>query len=130
MVDIHCHILPFLDDGPKSWEIALEMCRLAREDGVEHIVATPHANDRYAYDRGQAQAALDLLRQRCDPKLTFSLGCELYLSFDNLESALANPRNFIIGQTGYVLVELSSYGIPPAINDSLGRLRSRGLVPI
>ena len=51
MIDIHSHILPEVDDGPKSWEVACEMCRLSAEDGVEHIVATPHANDRYPYDR-------------------------------------------------------------------------------
>src|SRR5207248_9627809 len=111
MIDIHCHILPQLDDGRKSWEIVLEMCRLAQEDGIQHIVATPHANDRYTYERREAQAALDVLRQRCTPTLTFSLGCELHLSYENLQSVIAGPREFIIGQTPYLLVELSNYGI-------------------
>ena len=44
MVDIHCHILPEVDDGARSWEMASEMCRMAVADGVDHIVATPHAN--------------------------------------------------------------------------------------
>ena len=51
MIDIHCHILPEVDDGPKSWEAAETMCRMAAQDGIEHMVATPHANDRYFYDR-------------------------------------------------------------------------------
>jgi protein-tyrosine phosphatase len=51
MVDIHCHILPGIDDGSKSWEMTAEMCRLAIEDGITHIVATPHSNDFYEYDR-------------------------------------------------------------------------------
>ena len=47
MVDIHTHILPGIDDGSKSWEMTAEMCRIAVADGITHIVATPHSNDRY-----------------------------------------------------------------------------------
>ncbi len=50
MIDIHCHILPKVDDGSKSWDMSLEMCRMAADDGIEHIVATPHANERYEYN--------------------------------------------------------------------------------
>jgi protein-tyrosine phosphatase len=59
MVDIHCHILAEVDDGPKSWDVSEQMCRMAKADGVDHIVATPHANHRYAYDhlRDYKQAA-------------------------------------------------------------------------
>ncbi len=41
MVDIHCHILPQVDDGPKSWDVSVEMCRIAIADGIVHIVASP-----------------------------------------------------------------------------------------
>jgi protein-tyrosine phosphatase len=51
VIDIHCHILPDVDDGPKSWDVSVEMCRIAAADGITHIVATPHSNDRYPYDR-------------------------------------------------------------------------------
>ena len=65
MIDIHCHILAEVDDGPKSWDAAEEMCRMAVADGIEHIVATPHANERYRYDRRASwRGMLDYLRQR------------------------------------------------------------------
>src|ERR1017187_5594664 len=51
MVDIHCHILPGIDDGPQSWELTAAMCRVAALDGITHIVATPHCNHEFAYDR-------------------------------------------------------------------------------
>ena len=60
MIDIHCHLLPAIDDGAKSWDVTLEMCRLAEEDGVTDIVATPHANYEYHYDR---VLHLDLLEE-------------------------------------------------------------------
>jgi protein-tyrosine phosphatase len=40
--DIHCHVLPGIDDGAKTWEDSLEMARLAVADGITTIVATPH----------------------------------------------------------------------------------------
>jgi protein-tyrosine phosphatase len=130
MVDIHCHILPEVDDGAKSWDIALEMCRMAQEDGIEHVVASPHANDQYSYDRDQFAAKLHELSQRVGNGLNFSLGCDFHLSCDNLEDALANPERYTIGETGYLLVELSDYGIPPQIAEYVFSLRSIGLTPV
>src|SRR6266508_1714362 len=86
MIDIHCHILPGIDDGARNWEITLEMCRLARQDGITHIVATPHANYDYKYDREAHLALLDELRARM-PELRFSLGCDLHLSYENIDAA-------------------------------------------
>ena len=45
MIDLHCHILPGLDDGSSSAEESLAMARLALQDGIRTIVATPHALD-------------------------------------------------------------------------------------
>ena len=48
MIDIHSHILPGIDDGSKSWDMTLAMYRLAVQDGITHIVTTPHADDTYS----------------------------------------------------------------------------------
>ncbi len=42
MIDLHCHILPELDDGAKDWDESLAMCLIALKDGIHTIVATPH----------------------------------------------------------------------------------------
>ena len=42
MIDIHCHILPGIDDGAKSMDETLEMARIAVSEGIYHIIATPH----------------------------------------------------------------------------------------
>ena len=44
MTDIHCHILPGIDDGAAAMDEALEMARMARDSGVRRIIATPHCN--------------------------------------------------------------------------------------
>ncbi len=130
MVDIHCHILPGIDDGSKSWEMTADMCRIATEDGITHIVATPHANDIYGYNRDRYTEMLGQLSDAADGKLTFSLGCDFHFSYDNIEDALANPRRFTIGDTQYLLIEFSDYGIPPGVKQSIFALGSRAMVPI
>ena len=130
MVDIHSHILPNVDDGPTSWDVAEEMCRIAVEDGVQHMVATPHSNDRYHYDREQLTETLEVLQKRIGNKLTLSLGCDFHLSYENVQDALEHPSRYVIGDTNYLLVELSNYSVPPSVSDSLMRLADRGLTPI
>ena len=130
MVDIHCHILPGIDDGSKSWEITAEMCRMAAQDGITHIVATPHSNDTWAYSRERFTEMLGHLHDAGEGKLTFSLGCDFHFSYDNIKDALVNPRRYTIGDTQYLLIEFSDYGIPPSVKEDVLSLRSNGMVPI
>ena len=120
MIDIHCHLLPEVDDGPKSWDAAVEMCRMAAADGITHAVATPHANDRYAYDRAYLSGLLGRTagEDRSRAPLQLSLGCDFHLSFENLERVLEQPHTYTIGETNYLLIELSNYSVPT----QLGRM--------
>jgi protein-tyrosine phosphatase len=62
MIDLHCHVLPGIDDGAHTLDEAVEMCRMAAEDGCETLVATPHQRkgEWWNCDR----AALAALRRR------------------------------------------------------------------
>ena len=130
MVDVHTHVLPEVDDGARSWEMSVHMCHMAAEDGVTHMVATPHANDEYFYDRAALQAALDELARRVGPILTFSLGCDFHFSYENLTRLEQSPHTYTIGETRYLLVELSDFSIPPWVTTKLHELLLRGLRPI
>ena len=130
MIDIHSHLLPEVDDGPKSWEIAVEMCRMAKADGITHAVATPHANDRYVYDRGFLGGLLNQLREKIGDGLQLSLGCDFHLSFENLERVLEEPHTYTIGETNYLLIELSNYSVPTQLAQCFTQLGDRGLTPI
>jgi len=129
MIDLHCHILPSVDDGSDSLETSVEMCRIAYRDGITHVVATPHANFEYRYDREAHRLRLEEL-QRQVPELHLLLGCDLQLSFENFTDALENPGRYTIGNTRYLLVELSEYGVPRATLDALYRLHQAGLITI
>jgi len=130
LIDIHCHILPDVDDGSRSWEMSLEMCAMARDDGIEHIVATPHSNEVYFYDRAALQKVVDQLAEKTGYRIAFSLGCDFHFSYENIQDALAKPSQFAIGDTPYLLVEFSDYSLPPTIEENLTRLINVGLKPI
>lgn len=130
MIDIHCHILPEVDDGPKSWEVSVEMCRMAAADGVTHIVASPHCNDRYEFDAGYLASLVRRLQDMAGDSLRLSLGCDFHLSYDNLQRLYAQPTQYTIGGTNYLLVELSDYSIPTQIGDCFLKLGDRGITPI
>lgn len=130
MVDIHCHILPGVDDGSRSWEMTTEMCRVAVRDGITHIVATPHCNGEFEYDRDRYTEMLARLHEAGNGKLKFSLGCDFHFSYDNIQDALAHPRRYTIGESQYLLVEFSDYGIPAGVHQNLLSLSSGGMVPI
>lgn len=130
MVDIHCHILPGIDDGAKSLDVALEMCRLAEQDGIHHIVATPHANNEFTYNRDQFSEKLRELAALAPSTLQFSLGCDFHFSYDNVEDALVHPDRYVIGSSPYLLIELSDFSIPPSFLDHIARLQAAGLKPV
>jgi len=129
MIDIHCHLLPSVDDGPKSWEDSLQMCKKAVADGVTHIVATPHCNNRYVYDRQASAAKLDELRSRF-LRCKFSLGCELAISTSTLAEAQSRPSLYTIENTQYLLVEINPLDLPEHTLNALSQLTSAGLLPI
>jgi protein-tyrosine phosphatase len=130
MVDIHSHILPGIDDGAKSWEMAVEMCQVAVADGITHMVATPHANDEFAYDRRRHEETIAQLREKLSGAIELSLGCDFHLSFDNIQALRKNPAEFCIGSTSYLLVEFSDFGVSPQMVEMLKEFLDNGLRPI
>jgi protein-tyrosine phosphatase len=99
------------------------MCRAAAADGITHMVATPHAHDRYHYDREYLQQLVGAA-----PKL--SLGCDFHLSYDNIQDALVNPARYVVEGTRYLLVEFSNYSVPQQTTDSFLKLGDCGLTAI
>ena len=130
MVDIHCHILPEVDDGAASWEVAVEMCHIAAADGITHIVATPHANDEYHYDPDHHARAIRELMAKTGGTPEIRLGCDFHFSYDNLQDAMANPTRYTLGGTQYLLVELSDYSIPPHFLPALHKMMEIGIRPV
>ena len=130
MFDIHSHILPEVDDGPKSWDVSVAMCRAAAADGITHMVASPHANDRYHYDRDYLQGLVHHLQGLVGDTPKILLGCDFHLSYENLQDAYAHPDRYVIAGTRYLLVEFSNYSVPQNTSESFLKLGDRGITPI
>lgn len=133
MIDIHHHLLWGLDDGSTSLENSVAMARMAVADGITHVVCTPHANGQYGYDPVVVQAKIDQLQRTLDEQsitLKLGRGCDFHLSYDNVQSAKADPARFSINGLGYLLVELPDYGISQGITETFYQLRLAGLTPI
>lgn len=100
-VDIHCHLLPNIDDGSGSWDESLAMAHMAVEDGIRTIICTPHQMGGYEHNCGEmiCQRVADLQARlsrasiplqvlpgadvRIDDKLTAQLSCGNVLSLGN-----------------------------------------------
>jgi protein-tyrosine phosphatase len=130
MVDVHCHILPGLDDGPESVEESLAMAESAISDGITHVVATPHCNNDYPFDYAQVQRLRERLQAEIGNRLNLATGCDFHLNAENIEALRADASRFCINQHDYLLVEFNEISIPPAMDDTLHALQLKGLRPI
>jgi len=66
MIDLHCHVLPGIDDGPETLEESVALARVAVDAGIDTLVATPHVNSRTPNDSATIARLVDTLNQRLD----------------------------------------------------------------
>src|SRR5262245_41389545 len=109
-VDVHCHILPGIDDGPRDWDESLAMARLAVENGTSSIVATPHQLGSFSQNRGdEIRVLVSELQHRIDAAaipLKVLPGGEARIERD-LDQSIANGRVLTLGDhRRHVLIEL------------------------
>ncbi len=130
MIDIHHHLLPGLDDGSPDLETSLAMARIAVQDGITQVVATPHANNIYPFDPERIRAKLEQLRaalaQAAIP-LSVASGCDFHLSYDNIQDAIAHPTKYTVNGGDYLLVELPDFGLSPHLDEAFYELGLAGM---
>jgi protein-tyrosine phosphatase len=130
MVDVHCHILPGLDDGPANMELSLEMAEAAIEDGITHVVATPHSSNEFAFNYVRVRELCEQLQLKIGNRLILATGCDFHLNPENLEALRADAPRFCINQRDYLLVEFNEFSIPPAMDQTLHELQLMALRPV
>ncbi len=133
MIDLHCHILPGMDDGPATTEEALAMCRAAAADGIRTIVATPHFKPgTHQWTGDDLSRAVELLnselRSRGIP--VGILPAAEVAVFPELLSVLARERFLTINNSIYFLLEFRPYAVPAAWEAFLQSFLDAGMVPI
>jgi protein-tyrosine phosphatase len=139
VIDLHAHILPGIDDGPRSLEESLEMARMAVADGITTIVATPHLFRRRSVefhelirpeDIRQAVARFNEKLGEENIGLTVLPGCEIPLFPEIIKFIDENRIVTINDGQRYICLEMPDSVIPPATENIIFQLNSRGITPI
>ena len=134
LTDFHSHILPGIDDGSASLEESLALLRLEAEQGISHVIATPHfypqrdEPERFLERRARAQAKLwEAVRGEDLPRIT--LGAEVYF-FRGMSEWEQLPQ-LTIRETSSILIELPPPPWPDTVYQELERIwLNRGITPI
>lgn len=131
-VDVHCHLLPGVDDGAEDWAESSAMLTQAREEKVSALCVTPHMwPDRYP-NRAEAlwESFLAWSERASGRGIELHLGSEVHFRPD-LAAAWSSGDLLGLGETSaYVLVELPLLLCPPGVEDVLYRLRLAGVEPV
>ena len=133
MIDIHCHILPGLDDGPSNMERSVEMSLLAVRSGTSHIIATPHfKNGVFEVNSEVVTASVQMFtRVLKEKKISLEVlpGAEIRMS---PESCLLLDQGELLplGGSRYYLFELPDIFIKEGIIKVLRQLRQREAIPV
>lgn len=135
MIDLHCHILPGLDDGAKTLDDSIEMGRCAWKDGITKIVATPHV-----YRKNISRTDLGSIRQkRKDLEESFRknkiplelyAGAEVYITHHLIEQIQKHGKYLAVNQGSYMFVEFPQDHVFSGVKDLFFDLMREGIVPI
>lgn len=134
MIDLHCHILPGIDDGARNWDESLQMARLAVSEGITHILATPHHMNRSWMNSKQVIIPLvNELQDRLDAEqipLTIFPGQEVRLHGEIIENIAHNEICFIDETNKYVLIEFPTSEVPAYTERLFYEMQTQGITPI
>lgn len=135
MVDLHCHILPGVDDGAASLEESCMMARMAAENGVTAIAVTPHSNipgqvGNFAseYLFRQVRTLSQTIREMGIP-LDLYLGAEVFVT-PEVPRLIREKKLVTLAESRYLLVEFAFDEEPAFMSHMLGEIRKEGLIPV
>tara|TARA_B100000686_G_scaffold309167_1_gene350850 strand:+ start:404 stop:1129 length:726 start_codon:yes stop_codon:yes gene_type:complete len=131
--DIHCHILPGIDDGARDIDESIQMSRLAAQDQIEIAVATPHhiprSNLSGKDEINKMVSNINHEIEKNEIKFTVIAGQENKMS-DDLPRTIEVEDSLLIGSSNYILVEAPFIEFPAYIYKTLGTLLDKGIRPI
>lgn len=127
LIDIHSHIIPNVDDGPKSFEESLKMIQKMSDDGIKTVIATPHVQKAVANTTRQFQVDqfYKLKEKAKDIKIDLVLGAEINYN----EDINTNFEKYLLGNSNYILMEFPYHRDTP-INDIMKGIIEQGFKPI
>ena len=134
MIDIHAHILPSIDDGPETIEESIELCKIAANDGIKKIVATPHSKDGvYEAKSDKILETVDVLNLKLKENqidIEILPGSETHIHEGLVESVESGMVLTINNSGKFILFELPFVFMPPGTEKFVFNLKADGIVPI
>lgn len=133
MIDLHCHILPGVDDGAESLSLSLEMAQASVGQGVTTVACTPHILPGLYHNSGPAiRQAVARLQQTLDAEgiaLQLVTGADNHMTPD-FAAGLRSGHLLSLADSRYVLVEPPHHTAPPYLEDFFFNLVVAGYVPV
>ena len=133
MVDLHCHILPGVDDGAPDLETSLEMAKVAAADGIDTIVATPHLLVDNPLSPAEIRTVTQTLNQAlCEEEIDLVVlpGAEVEVQ-PGLAELLRDQQLVTLGDKGsHLLIEIPFVGIPQLLEQICFELQIAGVTPV
>jgi protein-tyrosine phosphatase len=136
MIDLHCHLLPGIDDGPQTLEEALEMARIAIANGITAARVTPHLHPgRWENDRATIAAAVEAYRAELSKAgigLEIGFAAEVRLDYGILPLVEAGRVPFLGTLEGYriMLLEFPHSHVPVGADKFIAWLLARNIRPM
>lgn len=132
-VDIHCHILPGIDDGARTIEESLALAREAAANGVSDIIATPHLNrELFIFSIEDAKAAFEKLQAAITAEqipITLHLGAEVKAA-PNIPEGVKSGTIPTLAGSDYLLLEFPFDSVPPFARELVFQIQLAGITPI
>jgi protein-tyrosine phosphatase len=133
MIDLHCHILPGMDDGASDLSISIEMARRFVEDGVSVVACTPHILPGLYHNTGsQIRSAVDQLQ---DQLLEEGISLHLVTGADNhvdsdFVAKIRSGHLLTLANSRYILVEPPHHVVPPRLKEFFFDIMAHNYIPI
>ena len=133
IVDVHCHIMPGIDDGSRDMTETLKMLKIAQSEGITHMIATPHFKS--GHHNASPQKVKELIQSVGKEAAAQGTDIKLYqgneiLFHDEMCEGLDNGRISRMNGTDYVLVEFMPSDPYQYIRNSLDEIMSEGYQPV
>jgi protein-tyrosine phosphatase len=133
MIDLHCHILPGMDDGAQDVSMAIEMARQFVADGVSVVACTPHILPGLYHNSGsQICAAVDELQQVLEDEgidLQLVTGADNHVISDFVRQ-VRSGHLLTLANSRYILVEPPHHVVPPRFKEFFFNIQAHNYVPI
>lgn len=134
MIDLHCHILPGIDDGAENLEASIAMAEKAISQGITHILCTPHHNNgKYTNPKSEVVSRVLNLQEELDRRnlpLTVLEGQEVRITGDLMEEIENGQILFTDLDDTYILIEFPTMDIPAYTENIFFQLRRMGKIPV